>query len=103
MNIKNRLEKLERAAPREDGGVRMIWNTAVRRDGSGLRIERPVRAVIVRQPAAANATVMRHEAEGQAAFLNRVMEAVRRVHGREDLTFEEELRWRSSGQADISE
>ncbi|EYD75004.1 hypothetical protein Rumeso_03428 [Rubellimicrobium mesophilum DSM 19309] len=103
MNLKQRLVKLEDAAPDRGDGVKMVWNTVVRRDGAGLLIERPFRAVIVREPAASNETLTRHDSETQAAFFDRVLDSVRRVHGREDPVHEAEVTWKSDGRADISE
>ena len=94
MSIKSRLAKLEEALPERDSGIRMIWKSVVRRDRNGLLWSRPFHAVLVREPAAPNETLMRHESVGQAAFLARVMDAVRRVHGREDPAFEEEVMWK---------
>lgn len=103
MNIKQRLAKLEEAMPEPDSGLKLLWRSVVRRDGNGLLWERPFYAVLVRLPAAPNEILRRHEAEGQAAFLARVMDAVRRVHGREDPVFEDEVQWRPDPLTDHTE
>ena len=88
MTLRTRLEKLEEARPAKDADLSILCRSIVRRDGNGLLWEKPFLVTLVRQPAAPNETLQRHESESQAAFVARVRDALRLIDPTEAEAFE---------------
>ena len=94
MTLKQRLERLEQAAPLA-GDIGVAWRSVVHRDEQGRLVEAVHSAHILAGPHGPAETLERNRRQGEhrETFLARVLEAARRIHGRSDPEFDSAVQW----------
>jgi hypothetical protein len=95
MTLRNRIDKLEQAAPSDDRPF-IVWRSLVRRDEDGHLVEAVHSARLLPGPHGDAVSLERDRRQGETetTFLARVSEAAARLHGRSDADFLASVAWK---------
>lgn len=83
MSLLTRLQRLESTAAPQGGGIAVIWTFAVHREGEAL-VSSLCAADVLAGPLGPGERFLRTDSESEEAFTQRVTEAAKRIHGRDD-------------------